>query len=1167
MGDGDELATAKTQQVDASLPSSFGGGRYVPRRLLGVGGQKVVFLVDDTKLDRQCALAFMSATSLEESDRERLEREARAMARLGAHAHVVTVFDVGEEDGRPFIVSEFVGGGDLRGALRNGPLAPERVVAIARDVLDALGFVHRNGLVHRDLKPDNVWMTDGGRAKLGDFGIALVADRPRLSVTGALLGTPAYMPPEQLQGERVDGRSDLYALGCMLHELATGRPLFDGALMAVLSQQLYAQPTPASELNPAVPRGLERFILRLVAKNRDDRPATAEDARAELDGLMAPGSIASRPDDPLRALAHAGFVGRDAELRALKSAFEHALEGRPSLQLLVGEPGIGKTRLAQELSLHARLRGARVLFGRCNDAEGSPPYLPFVEALETFFAGETVESLRQRLGDDASTLRELLARTTARLPEIARDPARIDRFALFQATAHLLSRIAGDHGLLVVLEDLHWADKPSLLLLHHIVRNLAASKVLLVASYRDVEVSRQHPLAAVLGDLRRERSVERILLRGLDREQVRALVAAVGDSTDSFVDGLSRQTEGNPLFVQEVLKHLVENGGIGEAATRSRSFAIPEGIRDVIGRRLSRLGEACNRMLARAAAIGPRFAFELLQAIADEKEDTLLDLLDEAVAAQVIRETRDGGRSAYEFTHALIRQTLYEELSGPRRVRLHRQVGEAIERTHRGPLDERVGDLAHHFFEASGGGNVDKAIDYCTRAGDRAVAQVGYEEAALHYARALELVDALEAAEPARRALRCDLYVRRGRAFAMGASYEPARKEFELALAQADTDERRAEVRIDLAPTFLMMMDMRAIAEIAAETLRVAEPLGRADLVSAAMAWRAVTFQAEGDTRQSITDFDRAISTGALRDTQLIAIVNFALTLYWTARFDRVLEHTERVLDASRRLNDVTATMLTLPHRALTLACRGRYREALETFAEGRAFGQRHGNLALVARVVSMCGGTYLALGDHETAEALSEEARELGRAASFTPPVISSGIDLLVSYTRRGELARARSMLAEVATPAEAAGSWHGWVWRMRLEELRAELALAEGDAERAIKHATAAAESATKSGRTKYRVWSHSVRGAALASLGRHDEARADLASAVDEARAMGEPAVLLHALRASLGAQFDEALATEGRALLASRAGAHPEAVTRERLLSRYAIPASGASQARE
>src|SRR5581483_5309422 len=181
----DDIAKAPTLHGTV-LPSAFGGGRYVPRKILGMGGQKIVYLVEDTKLDRRCALSFMADHSYDDNTRERFEREARAMARLGSHANLVAVFDVGEENGRPFIVSELVTGGDLRAQLTRGPLPAERVVQLARDLLEALSFVHRHGMIHRDLKPDNVWLTDDGRAKLGDFGIALVADRPRLSATGSL---------------------------------------------------------------------------------------------------------------------------------------------------------------------------------------------------------------------------------------------------------------------------------------------------------------------------------------------------------------------------------------------------------------------------------------------------------------------------------------------------------------------------------------------------------------------------------------------------------------------------------------------------------------------------------------------------------------------------------------------------------------------------------------------------------------------------------------------------------------------------------------------------------------------------------------------------------------------------------------------------------------------
>jgi predicted ATPase len=1154
MSDDGALGSAQTLEGGVRPPASFAGGRYVPQKVLGVGGQKVVYLVEDTKLARRCALSFMANAAIEAAQRERFEREARAMARLGAHPNVVAVFDIGEEDGRPFIVSELVPGGDLRAVLNKGPVPAERAVALARDVLDALAFVHRQGLVHRDLKPENVWLTDDGRAKLGDFGIALVADRPRLSSVGTLLGTPAYMAPEQLQGERVDGRADLYSLGALLHELVTGKPVFDGPIMAVLSQQMYAQPTPAAEIQASVPKGLERFILRLLAKTPDARPANAEEARTELDRATAAGAAPAASPDPLRALFHAGFVGREKELTTLKAAFEHALEGQPTLTLLVGEPGIGKTRLSQELALHARLRNARVVLGRCSEAEGAPPYLPFVDAMDPVLAAEPVDRVRDLVGDHAMTLRGLFPRSLARLGEAPREDVRIERHVLFQAFASLLRGVAGNHGLLLILEDLHWADKPSLLLLKHLMETLGTARVAILATYRDVDVGRQHPLASVLTELRRNPAVARVPLTGLGVDSVNALLTAVGETggwSPEFATRLCQRTAGNPLFVQEVLRQLLANGGAAASVTAGE-LAIPEGVREVIGQRLARLGEPCNRMLARAAVIGATFSWEVLVAVAEESEDTLLDLLDEALASQLIREKKLQGRATYEFSHALVRQTLYDDISTPRRARVHRQVGEAIERVHRASLDGYVADLAHHFYQS---GTADKTIEYAKRAGDRAVAQAGFEEAVEHYARALERVDALAVSEDEKIACRCDLYTRSARAWTRNAAFETARRDLERALPLAANDTQRAELLLDRAMLSQFLFDMPTVARTAEESVKLGQALERVDVEGAGLAWRAVALIADADVEGALSQFARSIELGGIGEAQLVAFAHMPLAQYWTGRYHEVLESTARILEVARRANHVTATLMTMPHRALAFACLGRYREALAAFQEARDYGERQGNRALVARMLSMSGGTYLSLYDYETAEALAEEACALGRAVSFMPPVISSSLDLVLIAARRGDLSRARAALDEVVKPAEAAGAWHGWVWRMRLDELRAEIALRAGDFEGTIEAATRGLERATQNDRPRYRVWTRCLRAQALAALAR--DAGEDFDMALADARSTSEPALLLHALRASLAARPDEALRAEAQALVNAIAASHPEETTRARFSERAAV----------
>jgi tetratricopeptide (TPR) repeat protein len=246
---------------------------------------------------------------------------------------------------------------------------------------------------------------------------------------------------------------------------------------------------------------------------------------------------------------------------------------------------------------------------------------------------------------------------------------------------------------------------------------------------------------------------------------------------------------------------------------------------------------------------------------------------------------------------------------------------------------------------------------------------------------------------------------------------------------------------------------------------------------------------------------------------------------------------------------------MTLPHRGLALACLGRYEEALATFREGRAFGERHGNRPLVGRVLSMWAGTYLSLFDYEQAEVLAEEARGLGRTGSFMPPVISSSLDLAIIALRRGDLAKARAGLEEITKPAEAAGAWHGWVWRMRLDELRAEIALRAGEHEAAIDAATRGLERATKSGRPRYGVVSRCLRGAALAALGRN--AREDLDTAIIDARRLGERLVILQAMRASLAVRPDDALLRDARELVRTIAASHPDETTRGRFLERGGV----------
>ena len=774
------------EPLPADVPTEI-AGRYRVRRFLGQGGRKRVYLSTDTIGGAEVALALYDTEGVGAGIQARARREAEAMRKLGDHPHVVPVFDTGEDNGNPFIVSRYMPGGDVEGLLRaaGGHLEVSRAAEIAADVTRALEHAHARGIVHRDLKPANVWIDDDGRARLGDFGLATTEARSRVS-GGTLVGTVAYLPPEQALGEAAGPRSDLYSLGALLYEMLTGQPPFPGDdAVSIISQHLHADPVPPSRHNPEVPEAVDRAVLALLAKRPDDRPANATEARELTLGALEekPEEEAeARPANPLESLAGGVFVGRERELDLLREAVDGALGGRGSLQLVVGEPGIGKTRAAEELATYASVSGARVYWGRCREDEGAPAYWPWVQAIRSYARDADPVALAWQLGGGAAEVAQLIPEVAEKLdiePAGGSDSEEA-RFRLFDSVTSLLLAAARDRPLVIVLDDLHWADEPSLLLLRFAARELASSGLLILGTYRDVELGRHHPLARVLGEISSIEGSGRILLRGLAVGAVERYIEMTSGapSPPGLAEAVEEQTDGNPFFVGEVVRLLASEGKLTGGGSLA-DLQIPQGVREVIGRRLDRLSDSTNEALRVAAVIGRDFDEDLVGRVAKQPPGELMKSAREAIAERLVT---DLGDRRFSFAHALVRDTLYDELSPPKRSALHERTGLAIEQVCGGNVDERLGELAHHFLEAAPRGDLAKAIDYAKRAGAQDMEQFAYEDAVEVYDRALEVLELMDEPDEA---LRCHLLLSLGGAEAKSARVADARAAFERAAESA----------------------------------------------------------------------------------------------------------------------------------------------------------------------------------------------------------------------------------------------------------------------------------------------------------------------------------------------------------------------------------------------
>ena len=559
-------------------------------------------------------------------------------------------------------------------------------------------------------------------------------------------------------------------------------------------------------------------LVRLNAGRRNPHPSSPV-GELELKGLPDPVAtvevhwepvVIGRDSEPALPglLTEAGrfpFAGRQKEAEQLLGAYGTVSTGATRLVLVAGEPGIGKTRLTSELAGRVVADGGAVLAGRSDELVGVP-YQPFVEALRwQLLQPDGSADLGPGAGELVRLVPELAQVVPDLRPPVTASPES-ERMSLFEAVRGWFGAVAAERPILLALDDLHWSDLGTLLLVRHLVVNDPVPRLLVVGTYRDTDLDRTHPLSTVLAEFHRRGDVERIALSGLDENGVTDLMArTAGHELDeagiALAMSLQEDTGGNPFFVGEVLRHLAESGSIAQQGGRwvaggdASERYLPEGIRQVVGRRISVLPSETQRLLGPASVIGARFGLELLAAVTEMRPDDVLDALEPALDAHLLLET---GFGRYQFAHALVRSTLHGELSTTRRGRLHLAVAEGLEKLHVGNLDDVMADLAYHWGEAGTSTVDDVAFTYARRAAALAMEQASPDEAARWFRIARERLDRADPVEDA------DLLLQLGLAeSAMGAS-------------------GWQQTLIDAARAGMLLGDLRLVADALGHSQRIA---------------------------------------------------------------------------------------------------------------------------------------------------------------------------------------------------------------------------------------------------------------------------------------------------------------------------------------------------------
>ena len=940
---------------------------------LGVGGMGVVYKGFDTILHRDVAIKVMHNHLLDDPKHaDRFLNEARAAARL-THPNIVTIYEISESEVGRYIAMEYVHGRPLMSMLK-GESFPDtkKIVKIVSQILDGVHVAHEMGILHRDIKPDNILVTSDEIVKILDFGIAKITAKPGLTVAGDVLGTVEYMAQEQMLGEELDARCDIYSVGVVLYQLLTHRLPFTGDNpVAMLYKQLNENPVPPSHYNGAVSSQLDQVVLNSICSKEKRWKTAKEFSEALLDSIAVKQAEVHTEEDPfydtdiqtVTESTHVDdydrlnsvFVGRKKELTKLISLYNKAEKSHGQTAIVMGEAGIGKSTLAEQLRRYVKQNKGWVLYGASLYQEGMDAYMPYIDALREFFSSESYElpdkerqEIKTLVREKIPLLMEFAERfTTSFGNQNALEPTTdvSKRINLIEGIYLFVSLISTIRPVVLIIDDLQWADESSLRLFHYIARHMNNDRVLMIGISRTDRFDLQKDgkpgkLIDMLSRMRREGLFQEILLTRLNLKNCEELIdKALGRTvfSEDFYERLFRETNGNPFFALETLKLLRENGSIylenGEWRQLQDGFSldVPDRVEDVFMRQISGLGDEEHEVLQVASVIGYKFDISILAALVEMRKIKLLKMFQRIEKELTIITSTENG---YQFEHPMLRELLYNEIPAALRKEYHLMTAEEFERIYDGDFGALVGEVAQHYRLA---GEYSRAIPLLYKAGSRAFKISAYREASLLLEDLIKTVEQSE--EPLPETIpQTDIYLKMGICYEEIGQWETGVQSYEKLLEFSEI-ENNHQGKVDALRRMGRIFDKQsrwneALASYE-ECLAIAEEFSIENVKSRVYNNLGVLYMQKGDFDEALKYFEQTIDSVdnamGLYD-KAHALTNIGAISNMRSDYDAAQESYLNALEIYRKKGDQKFEARVYHNIAMTYSDQKEWTKSIEAF-------------------------------------------------------------------------------------------------------------------------------------------------------------------------------------------------------------------------------------------